>query len=137
MGDPSGIIVTKHARERARERCGLGGSSTLSLANRAYLRGILIDECPGSVKDYLLRKTTEDEHGDVVKVYGEIVFVFSGQKLVTVWNLPRPIRDLMRKFAVKFKKKRIKRLAKERRLAKKLEVSSVELSPDIHLTTDV
>ena len=65
------INLTEHAIEQAKKRMGLSVSTLLKLANRALEKGDLEDQLDG---------TTKYRHG-------EKCFIFSGNKLVTVYEM--------------------------------------------------
>jgi hypothetical protein len=83
-------LLTKHGKERAGERVGLDTKATERMARRVLERGKRPADTAGRLRRYL--DSLSIEHGTTPIVYGEHVYCFSGETLVTVLNLPRMYR---------------------------------------------
>lgn len=95
------IVITEHAQQRARERLNWSRASLERMVDRVFYFGIPVDRARGQVARYLAARETED--GDIVRAYGEHIFVFGTATaladiaLITVFEAPLPLRPLLRK----------------------------------------
>lgn len=88
--------LTDHAKERSRERLGLSTDAALRLAARALERGVRPAAVKGSARRWI-DGVALDQHCHPV-VYGEYVYIFSGDdRLITVYAVPRSLRDAFRR----------------------------------------
>jgi hypothetical protein len=93
------VVVTDHAILRARKRCGIKKKAVEQLANNAFFNGLSRSEAVGNLKKYLDfladDKELHREHNavDSLRVYGNYVWLFAGEKLVTVLDLPGYLRN--------------------------------------------
>jgi len=86
------VIVTKHATKRMRQRIGVNKGATEELARKALSKGVKHHETSGPLKAYLDSVFFRNNDADNLRVYGDKVFIFSGNSLVTVLNLPNKYR---------------------------------------------
>lgn len=82
--------ITDHAKIRAKERLNLNSKSLERLAEKAFDKGLKSNTAKAKLKKYLDKLYLEYKTGYGV-VYGEIVYVFIGEKLITLWQLPREL----------------------------------------------
>lgn len=78
------IIVTEHAKERCRERLGLKPEATQRMADKIYKLGLTQDQAYGELQNFLKKY---DESLDL-RVYGEFLFLYDEERLVTAYKLP-------------------------------------------------
>lgn len=83
-------LLTKHGKERAGERVGLNAGAAERMARRTLERGRRPADVSGRLRRYL--DSLSIEHGTTPVIYGEHVYCFSGETLVTVLHLPRAYR---------------------------------------------
>ena len=94
------VILTEHAIERARQRLGWRPATTRRMIARVADRGLGIKRTRGALRRYLEQKRAP---GVALWTYGEHVFVFRWEEttrslyLVTVWQLPLPLRPALRR----------------------------------------
>lgn len=97
------MAATEHAKERGRERFSLSASSVERMAQIALEKGIKHSDTAGALKRYLddlyLRHGTANNN----RVYGEIVFVFRGSKLITFYPLPGRFKKTVAKLRARQK----------------------------------
>jgi hypothetical protein len=90
------VKISLHAKLRAKQRHGLKEHSLIRLAYRARNMGLTHSEMTGSLKRYIdgfcLR-----HGGSEMRIYGEFVFVFQADVLVTTWQLPNEFKQTVRK----------------------------------------
>lgn len=89
------VIVTRHAEERLKERLGLNKKSCARIAQKAYDMGITHTEKSGTLNKYLKHKERQLLEGTdytSAKVYGEYIFIFAHNVLVTTMELPNALK---------------------------------------------
>jgi hypothetical protein len=103
------MIITDHAENRIRQRCGLPRRAVNKKAEVALRDGLSHKECTGRLKkyfDYLFLS-----HGGVganIRIYGDNVYIFTRDKLITVLPLPNEHRKSARKILDRRKKSSLK-----------------------------
>lgn len=86
------INVTDHCYERAKERLSLSKNTFLKLAQKAFDIGLKHGDTKGSLKKYLDKLWFEHKHADNVRIYGENIYIFQANNLITVYQLPNDLR---------------------------------------------
>lgn len=90
------IEITNHAYDRAKERLSLNKKTFLKLAESAYLKGIKHSDTKGSLCKYITKIWFSYKSADNVRIYGQNVFLFRGNLLITVYQLPNDLRKHLR-----------------------------------------
>ena len=85
------MIITEHAEHRSRERLGIPRKAVPRTALKALKHGIRADDFTGPIRRFLDGRR-HNNGGDYI-VYGQHLFVFKGETLVTVFQLPAEFRD--------------------------------------------
>ena len=85
--------VTRHGNNRARERIGIPKKAVERNAETALLFGLDISQSTGSLRRYLsaLYERYDGAAGNI-RVYGNFVYIFNYDILITVLNLPTEYR---------------------------------------------
>ncbi len=93
------IIVTQHARERIKERMCIKSLGRMErIAMDAYENGFCLDELTGAMRNHLLKSDKPEEYPDrELRLYGDQVFIFVENYLVTVLPLNMKFRKNMEK----------------------------------------
>lgn len=91
------IIITEHAAERMRERLALDAKASAKLALRAFVAGKKHTQCKGNLKKYVDELYRQKETCNNIRVYGEVIFLFAGNNLVTVYHLPNELKAIAKK----------------------------------------
>jgi len=102
------VEVTKHGKERIKERLGLSKSVAERNAQKALEMGLSHSECKGNLKRYV--DWLFFNHIGAAcnyRIYHHYVYCFDGTKFVTVMNLPQDLHKLADKLQNE-KKKNIK-----------------------------
>lgn len=86
------IVVTDHAYSRAKERLSMSRSSFLKLSERAFLSGIKHSDTAGNLKKWIDKTWFSHKNANNVRIYGEVFFLFSGNLLITVYQVPNNLR---------------------------------------------
>ena len=91
------IKVSKHAKKRMKERCGLNLSSIDRTAAIAFEEGLHHKDCTGSLKKYIDYLFLSHNFGNNIRLYGDNVYIFQGSTLVTVLKLPNRFKNTVNK----------------------------------------
>ena len=78
------VIITAHARQRARQRFGWSEESLSRVAAKAFYLGLGKQEAKGRLGLYFESIWEKYEKANNVRLYGEGLFVFAGSTLLTV-----------------------------------------------------
>jgi hypothetical protein len=90
------IQITDHAYDRAKERLSLSKDSFCRLATKAYVEGIKAKESKGRLKRYLDKLWFQYKTANNVVIYGENIFFFRENVLITVYQLPHVLRKFIK-----------------------------------------
>lgn len=82
------IQISRHAEKRLRERNGLNKKSMQRIVDRAYIKGIRTKDTTGNLKKWLISLKDKRNGVNIVTVYGHQVYLFAGDVLVTVFDVP-------------------------------------------------
>lgn len=93
------VIVTDHAYDRAKERLSIKKESLDRLAEKAFNEGLKQSDTTGRVHRYI---TKLNEKANNIRIYGDNIFIFDDNRLLTVYQL----RLDMKLIAVKQQQKR-------------------------------
>jgi len=99
MTDPR---ITKHARERMKERMGAGKHASDRVAKIALEKGLTHSETNGKLKSLLDGIFLKHGTANNMRIYSEKIFLFSGDTLITVL----PLHQEYRKIALKLLKRK-------------------------------
>jgi hypothetical protein len=86
--------LTNHSKERADERLGLNVKTFEKLAQKALLEGLTHSQAKGHLHKYLTRLYYQNKTVNNSRIYGEFVYLFSNERLVTVFQLPNSLKKL-------------------------------------------
>lgn len=86
------IIITDHAFERAKERLSLNRKVFMKLSEKAFDKGLKHSEMKGNLKKYATAIWFKYKTGDNMRVYGENLFLFEKNILITVYQLPNNLK---------------------------------------------
>lgn len=88
--------ITKHALERGKERLNLNEKSFTKLATKALELGKTHAECKGRLKRYADKLWLEYKSANNIRFYGDNIFFFADQKLITVYQCPHEFHKHLR-----------------------------------------
>ena len=88
------VIITKHACERMRKRIGIPKKAVERKAVKAFYLGRRVSEGCGVLGKFMARCIDFDRwhHYDVV--YGNFLYIFNRNILITVYGVPSEIRHM-------------------------------------------
>lgn len=85
------VQVSKHARKRTKQRAGLGKRAAVRNAQKAFDFGVKHSETRGHLNGYLASIRFKNKTINNIRVYHRHVYLFAGDVLVTVLNLPNSL----------------------------------------------
>lgn len=96
-------VLTKHSEERLRERNGLNKGSVNRVVEKAYIYGIKHNETKGNLNKWITSLYFKQHTANNVRLYGDKAYLFNGEKLITVIQIPNNLIDIVNKIAKKKK----------------------------------
>ena len=97
----SKIKITAHAFERAKERLSLSSDSLKKMADKAYDQGIKHSDTKGALNKYLSSLFFRHKNANNIRIYGEFVYIFINNKLVTLYVIPSEYKKHIKIFKEK------------------------------------
>lgn len=92
------MTLTKHGVRRTRERLGIPKRAVSRMAERALVHGAQRTDFSGALRRYLdAHFHNHSRLGNNMRVYGEHLFIFAGETLITAWTLPNEYRGAARR----------------------------------------
>lgn len=85
------ISITTHAYERANERLSWSKKILDKMALKAYSQGKTHSETKGHLNRYISKLYLQYKSANNTKVYGENVYIFCNNTLITVYKLPNDL----------------------------------------------
>lgn len=90
------VAVTTHAKKRLKERCGVTKNSALKMAERAFNKGISFENASTDLKKYISSVyLCHEKSCNNIRIYGNMVYIFDNQTLITVYPIPEYIVNKM------------------------------------------
>jgi hypothetical protein len=87
------IIITDHAYSRAKERLSMNKTSFRKLSEKAYLEGVTHADTAGNLNKYITKLyKAGGERANNIRIYGEVLFMFKGNILLTTYQVPNNLR---------------------------------------------
>lgn len=81
-------LLTKHSISRMQERCGITKKNAPIVARRAYRTGLTHSQTSGELHKFLDSIYLSQKKGTNMRIYGNAVYVFKGDVLITVIRIP-------------------------------------------------
>ena len=88
--------MSNHATDRMSERCGLNKKSSERLSKLALENGISHNDTSGSLNRYLTKLFFYNKTANNIKIYGEYVYIFCDEILITVIPLDNKYKKIVR-----------------------------------------
>lgn len=85
--------LTKHSISRLEQRCGVSKKNAPTVARRAFRTGITHTETHGNLHRFLDSIYLSQKKGTNMRIYGNAVFVFKEDTLITVINIPKNLME--------------------------------------------
>lgn len=87
----SETFITEHAYERAKERLGWKHDVLDKMAKKALTEGIQHKETKGTLHKYITKLWFEYKHCNNIRIYGENIYFFCDNKLITLYRLDQKL----------------------------------------------
>jgi hypothetical protein len=97
LGKGVEMRVSKHAKKRMKERCGLKVKCHDRAAEVAMRDGLHHKDCTGRLKKHVDYLFLNHRKGNNIRLYGDNVFIFEGVTLITLLKLPNIYKDAVNK----------------------------------------
>lgn len=88
--------LTKHGSNRIRKRVGLPKKAVARTAALALERGRPIEAFSGGMRRWLSARLTDEKSAALAVVYGEFVYLFAEDHLITTIPLPPEFKSKMK-----------------------------------------
>ena len=85
--------LTKHSIARLEQRCGVSKRNAQTVAKRAFRTGITHAETHGNLHRFLDSLYLSQKKGTNMRIYGNAVYVFKEDTLITVINIPENLMN--------------------------------------------
>jgi len=87
-----GVFITDHAYDMAKNRLSMNRGSFEKLSEKAFILGVNHSEVAGNLKKYIDSKFLSQRSANNIRIYGENIFIFSKQTLITVYQVPTSLK---------------------------------------------
>lgn len=91
------VSVSRHAKDRIKERVGVPKKAALSVAQKAFDEGVDHSAARGQLKRWMTKLFMEYRSANNTRIYGNHVFLFAGTHLITVLHLPHGMEGAAKK----------------------------------------
>jgi hypothetical protein len=91
------IVITHHAYDRGKERLGFDRNALERMAMKAFVAGKLHKDCKGNLKKYIDHVYLSYRSANNIRIYGEAIYLFGFNTLLTVYNVPNDLKPLLKK----------------------------------------
>lgn len=88
--------ISNHARQRMKERCGFNKKTQERMAEKAFRDGIPHNRTNGRLNKWITSLYFKNERANNIRIYGDKAYIFCGETLVTVIQIPANIKKDMR-----------------------------------------
>ena len=82
------MIVTRHAKRRMKQRCGVGKKSADRMAEVVYEKGLKHSDLSGNLKKWVDSLYFRNKTANQIRLYGDKAYIFHNTKLITVIPIP-------------------------------------------------
>lgn len=95
--------VTKHAKTRIKERCGVGKKSSDRVAKLALEKGIPHSRTKGQLNRWISKLFFNNTKANNIIIYGDKAYIFVGSTLITVLQIPPNLTKNLSKMIIEEK----------------------------------
>lgn len=86
------MVISNHARQRMKERCGFNKKSQDRMAQKAFCEGIPHKQTKGRLYKWVTSLFFKHCNANNIRLYGDNAYIFCGETLVTVIPIPNNLR---------------------------------------------
>lgn len=83
-----GLVITKHAYTRMKERNGWNRKAAKRMVSHIYSDGIRPEQVKGYLKGWVNTKYNYRNDGDEYVLFGDKLYIFNGMTMLTVLPIP-------------------------------------------------
>ena len=87
--DGDTIYISDHAMDRLRKRNGWSRKASLRMMQKIYDSGLVPNQVRGRYSAWVRKKEAEKNRNDTLRFYGENLYIFNRNTLVTILPAPR------------------------------------------------
>ena len=89
------INVSKHSKQRCKERLGISKKHTNKIAEKALQNGIRYTDVNGSLRRYMgYLYESHNKIANNIIIYNHNVYIFQNTKLITIMHLPNQYLEI-------------------------------------------
>lgn len=99
------VVITNHAKARIKERTSMSKRMVEKNVELAKRNGVSREETSGSLRRYIDSIFYKKKTANNIRIYCGFVYVFSGEVLITAFELPQRYRGI--ELAIRSKRKDI------------------------------
>ena len=89
--------ISKHAKDRLKERCGIPKKAIERKVKIALEKGLKHKETSGSLRKYVSALYCKEKDGTNITLHDDMVYIFTKTTLITVFHLPNKYKNLLKK----------------------------------------
>lgn len=93
--------ITKHAKKRAKERCGLNDKSITRMADKILENGVQHKDCTGCLKRWVDGLFLESKKANNIRLYGDKAYLFHDMTLITIIQIPNNLMPKVKKIQLR------------------------------------
>lgn len=88
--------ISNHGKMRMKQRCGLNKKSCERMAKKAFEEGIRHSQTTGQLNKWITSLFFKNTKANNIRLYGDKAYIFCGEVLVTVIQIPSDLRKNMK-----------------------------------------
>lgn len=88
--------ISNHGKMRMKQRCGLDKKSCERIAKKAFEEGIRHSETTSRLNKWISSLYFKNKNANNIRLYGDKAYIFCGEVLVTVIQIPNNLRKDMK-----------------------------------------
>ena len=90
------LKITKHAYQRGKERLSWKRKTLERMADKAFFKGVNYPKTRGKLRRYVEELCENHGHKVSVKIYGENLYIFKHNVLITVYRVPNELIGILK-----------------------------------------
>ncbi|MEM1327365.1 MAG: hypothetical protein AAGI23_15485 [Bacteroidota bacterium] len=91
MSQYTDFVATDHAYQRAKERLGWKRKTLDRMMSKAFKEGYTHGQTKSKLQKYITKLWFEHKHANNTRIYGEVIYFFSDNVLITLYQLDRKL----------------------------------------------
>lgn len=90
------IQITNHAYDMGKKRLSLNKKALARHAETAFSAGIEHSDVKGLLRKFIDKKYLSHKSANNIRIYGEVIYFFVSDKLVTLYQVPTPLKKYLK-----------------------------------------